>query len=840
MIFQNPQLIWLLLLIPSFVLLWRWHGVRVTLAVLLLRLAAVATLVLALANPSLGAEPPPAGPLVLLVDQSDSLGEAGKAALRAEAERLAAQTDAQSRVLFFGADIVASSITNTDQEQEPDPAGSDLATALRSAQALLPGGGRVLLLSDGLQTTGDALNEAQLAANAGIVIDVVPVTAADATEVAVTSMDTPRTLRVGEEFPVSIGVRYRPSSSRSSDNLTAQLRLWSGMQLLGEQQVTLSPGESNFSFRHRADLPGVLQLRAELVTATGDTFTANNNGGATAIVAPPPNILMVTGQPGSGDELAAALERQGMQISQIDALRLPSRISDLAAYDGIVLVDVPTAALSLDQMAGIREFVRSEGRGLVAIGGSNSFTLGAYKDTPLEDVLPVTMEPPPRPQRGNIALLLIVDRSASMTAAFGVSKFDMAKEAAQLATESLQADDRIGILGFDTDTLWVVPFQQIGVGLSLAQIQEQIANLPSGGGTDIEGALAMGLPALAQQPSEVRHAVLLTDGRSFSNNYDTYQQLVDVARSQQITLSTIAIGEDSDSALLNQLAQWGGGRYYYADTPEDIPRLTLMESEIARADPVVEGTLQANLAEAHPIMRDIAPASLPTLDGYVAVTARESADVVLRSPEGDPLLATWQYGLGRAVAWLPSIGTPWASQWPSWAGYDGFWGQVVRYTLADPDSGPIQVHLDPLPGGTRLTVEALQAGGDPLNLALVNARITLPDGTQHSFDVHQTAPGRYTQDLSLPHAGAYVVSVVLQHQGQRQQIDVGYVQPVADEYQIPRDDSQPQGIALLQAIADASSGSIVDTIDTPIDSMTQSNSTAHTTELWPWLIGLAL
>ncbi|MEI8305781.1 MAG: VWA domain-containing protein [Chloroflexales bacterium] len=837
MILRNPQMLWLLLMLPAFAMLWRWRGVRVVLLALLLRMGAVAALVLALADPSLGAEPPPVGPLVLLVDQSDSIPPAGRASLRAEADRLAAQADGHARILLFGADVVAADPAGTP-DRGADPAGSDLAGAMRAARNLLPGGGRVKLLSDGLQTSGDALAEAHRLSSAGIVIDVARVAPVDLPDAAIVAVSAPRTLRVGEEFPITIAVSYHPGPDSKAD-LPARLRLWDGDQILGDQQVALSAGENSFTFRHRADQPGMIRLRAELEIPQGDTFAANNVGGATATVIPPPHILLVTGRPGTGVDLAAALERQGVHTSQIEASRLPSLISNLAPYDGMVLIDVPAAALSLDQMASVREFVRSEGRGLVALGGRNSFTLGAYKGTPLEDVLPVKMEPPPRSQRSNIALLLIIDRSASMTAALGVSKFAMAKEAAQLATDSLQADDRIGILAFDTNPLWVVPFQQVGSGLSVAQIQAQVANLPSGGGTDIERVLAVGLPTLAQQPIDVRHAVLLTDGRSFTNNLNAYQQLVETARAHKITLSTIAIGQDSDTVLLDQLAQWGGGRYYYADKPEDIPRLTLLESEIARADPVVERPLRASLAEPHPMMRDFAPADLPVIDGYVAVSERDSADVVLRSPEGDPLLAAWQYGLGRSVAWLPGVGAPWASQWSSWPNNDRFWAQMVRYTLPDPGSGPIQARVDQQPGGARLTVDALLSGGEPLNLATVNANITLPDGTQRSFSVRQTAPGRYTQDLSLPASGAYIVSVVLQQEGQRQEREVGYVQPVPAEYLPHVGDGQ----ALLKAIAEATGGTMLQGTPAPASTAAPAQPAPVATpnlDLWPWLIGLAL
>ena len=839
MLFRTPQLLWLLLLLPLTALLWRWRGVRVPLVALALRLALLAALTVALADPLLGATPPPVGPTVVLVDQSASLTAETRATLRNRAASLAATKDGSVQVLYFGADVVSgpeTAATTSQPPRLPDPSASDLAAGLRAARELLPGGGRVVLLSDGLATNADTLAEARRAADSGLTVDVVPVTVAARPEVALSAVNAPQSLRVGEEFPIVITVQTTPPPNSAGGTVAGRLRLWDGETLLGDQAVQLTPGVLQFTFRHKAATPGLMRLHAELTTLAGDTFVENNVGGATALVNPPPQVLVVAQRADDAALVADALSRQGVKARRITPAELPSRLSDLALYDGMVLLDVPASALSLDQMAGVREFVRSEGRGLVAVGGRNSFTLGAYKGTPLEAALPVTMEPPPRPNRGNLALLLIVDRSASMTAAIGVSKFDMAKEAAILATESLKPDDRIGILAFDTSTLWVVTFRQMTDPSGLATIQQALSDLPSGGGTDIEAALAEGLPTLARQPTGVRHAVLFTDGRSFSNDNARYQRLVETARRADITLSTIAIGQDADVTLLKQLAVWGNGRYYFADRPEDLPRLTLLESEIARADPVVEGDVRANLNQPHPIMRDFAPAELPVLRGYVAVTKRPEAEVVLQSPEGDPLLAVWQYGLGRAVAWTPTAGAPWANEWTRWTGFERFWAQMVRYTLPEPDSGPLQVRVESRPGGERLVVDALLPGGDPLDLAAVNARVTLPDGTQHSFDVRQSAPGRYTQDLTLPNAGAYALSVVLVRDGAIQQRDVGYVQPVAPEYR--QTDDPAAGRALLAAVAAATKGAVLAEI-APVAPAATMPVTASVS-LWPWLLGLAL
>lgn len=838
MLFQSPQFLWLFLLLPALALLWFWRFGRVRWPALVLRLAAVSLLVLALAGPVRASLAPIGGPTVILVDQSDSLTAAGRAALRAEAAQLARTAGADTRVLLFGADVVvaeaAPAASEAEQVRLPNPNATDLAGALRVARGLLPGGGRVLLLSDGIATGDDALAEARLAAEAGVQIDVLPATPAPLPEVAIAGMSAPRLLRTGEEYPIEIAVRYRPAD-RGPERVAARLQLWEGTMLLGDEALELVPGDERFTFRNVAAEPGVARLRAVVSVAEGDTFADNNTAAATVRIAPPPRVLLVESRSGLADSLVEALARSGISADRTLAANLSPRLTDLALYDGMVLIDVPAADLSLDQMATVREFVRSEGRGLVAVGGRNSFTLGAYKDTPLAEALPVLMDPPPRPEQTDVSLLLIVDRSASMLASLGVSKFDMAKEAAILATESLQPTDRIGILAFDTDTLWVVEFQDIGDSLNLAQIQEQILRLPSGGGTNIELSLAVGLPALAQQTTGVRHAVLLTDGRSFSRTPGGYERLVEDARAQNITLSTIAIGSDADTMLLEQLADWGGGRYYFAGQPEDIPRLTLLESEIARADPTVDEPLRAQVNMAHPTIRDFAETDLPELEGYVAVTPRPGAEMVLRSPEEDPLLSAWQYGLGRAVAWLPTAGAPWAAQWLVWPEYDRFWAQIIRYTLPDPDSGPLQVRLDPIAGGARLTVDAVQPGGAPLDLAVVNARVTLPDGTTRSFDVRQTAPGAYTQELSLSDAGAYVVSVAVLRDGFLQQREVGYVQAVAPEY---RPDADPAaGQALLAAIAELSGGTAIAPAAQPADA---EQPLAANGECWPWLVGAAL
>ena len=485
-------------------------------------------------------------------------------------------------------------------------------------------------------------------------------------------------------------------------------------------------------------------------------------------------------------------------------------------------------------MATLREFVRSEGRGLVATGGRSSFTLGAYKGTPLEEALPVAMDPPPRPERPPVTLLLILDHSLSMGSALGVSKFDMAKESALLATESLRKEDRLGVLAFDDKQDWAVEFQTLGSGLSLGQIQERIGALELGGGTDICAALDLGLSALERQPGKVRHAVLMTDGQSFLNGRcGPYNVLIDRARAENITLSAIAIGQDADTELLQQLARWGAGRYHFAGQPEDIPRLTLIESQIASAEPQIEGEFRANLQAPHPLLRDFTPNQIPQLEGYVGTTIKPEAELVLKSPDDDPVLAAWQYGLGRAVAWTPSVDSPWAESWPNWPDYGKFWAQIIRYTLPEPDSGSLQArilpHADTRRCAVTIAVDSLAPSGEAIDLADTAATVTLPDGGTRRIPLRQTAPGHYAADVSLPADGPYAIEIEQRKDDLLRVARAGYVQSPSAEY-LPNDG----GAALLARISAATGGQVLSATATVTAPAPAPAGDARA--LWPWLL----
>lgn len=874
MVFFHPQMLLLLWLLPMICIIWFLRRKRLRWSVLIIRLLVVSLIILALANPTIEEHHHSPNPsLVVLVDQSDSLTPSGQAELRARAMRLVQAWEAresasegskgkndrlvpkrQALVLWFGRTISnpahpADHIPKVSHRTTSlDPSATNLAGALRGGRELIAAsGGRMVLLSDGIPTatepdmpaTHAVVHEAAQAAAVGIPIDVWPIAPLRGPELRITYLETdPKVVRVGDNYRIQVAVEYAsPSLSPATPpTTTVLLRLWEtppdgGERLFREEPISLQAGNPfSGEFSATATSRGIVLFRAALAgfAETVDTFAQNNQAYATTTVVEPPRILLVEGQEGLASKLESALWGTSVESVVAAPHALPTRLSDLQGYDGIVLLNVASHQLSYPQMSTIQEFVKSEGRGVVIAGGPDSYSLGGYQGTPLEFLLPVRLDPPPRPQRPTVALLLIIDRSASMSVPLDVSKFDMAREAAMLSTEMLQADDRIGVLVFDTGQDWIVPFQQVGYGLSLKQIQDAIAMVGLGGGTDIHGAIREGLPALAAQPASVRHAVLLTDGRSFSNDRYAYHRIVSMAREQDITLSTIAIGRDSDTELLNQLAQWGRGRYYFTESPSDIPRITIQESAIARSAPMVESDFQALADTPHAILSGFDPTNFPLLHGYVATTRRPGAETVLRTPDVDPehaspILSTWQYGLGRVIAWTSSATEPWGSSWMEWDQYAAFWDRLIRYTLAPPERGPIQVAMDPTPNGVRLTVEASKPGDRPLNFAQVEATITLPNRQTQTVSLPQTGPGRYAEHLLLPVEGVYGIDVelVTNDTGEIYQARTSYIHPIPEEYQAAWmfSRSQPdletqalesgEGLPLLERIAMMTGGTII-------------------------------
>lgn len=820
---------WALLALPPLWLLLlalAWRRRFKPFGAFLLRLVILVLVVLALSRPVFV---PPAAVAeenrgqerqILLVDQSASLGLAGQQALRAEAARLV-QESPQSVTLYFAdrAFVVNQSAPPFEGGNTSfNPDSSNLAAALATGQQLLNGQpGRLVLLSDGLANQGDTPAAVTALARQGVPVDVLLPDAktlqtwrGSQNEVSLVKLSVPATLRQGETFGVEVTIHSLTAAK-------ATLHLAQGETTLAEDVVSLEPGSNLFTFEAAAKEVGPRTFEAVVVPAEGaDGQTANNRLAAFSQVYLPPQILVVSDEAGPAGQLIRQLRQAGFAAERKSPAELPARLSELEPYDGMVLANVSARSLKLEQMIAIQEFVRSLGRGLVVTGGRDSFSVGAYQDTPLADLLPLTLEPPPREERPPVALLLIIDHSGSMLEkSEPATKLAMAKEAAIRATEILGPQDLIGVLMFDNEYQWIVPFQRVSDGAELLKIQRNIATIEGGGGTRILQALQVGLPALAAQEtaSTARLAVLLTDGKSFdgTDGLEAYDTVVDQALEAKISLSAIAIGEGADQELLSHLAERGRGRYHFAAVPDELPALTIAESDILRSNALQEGNYRPSVFAPHPILRGLLnsdpknPTELPDLTGYLAQTPKPRAEVALQVGPGDPLLTVWGYGLGRVAAWTSDLGKEWAAAWQNWPEVSRFWGQVVGYTLPAPGLGLLklttQVGLD---GVVTVTADGVSATGQTIDLARTEVVLTTPGEREIPLTLRQIAPGRYQQQVHLSDPGAYKLSATqARGDGPEETATTGFVITYPIEYGLPLEST---GTALLRQIAEATGG----------------------------------
>jgi Ca-activated chloride channel family protein len=823
LVWARPDALWLLLLVPLFALVGFWLGIRrgrLSRATLLWRLAVVILLVLGLAEP-LVASGAASGGAVFVVDRSASIdSEAADltaswfedALNAAPGLRRAAVVEFASKPVLTTPPGAARDLSTTldapaQAADELDPAFTDIAAGLGLARALPLGGGqRIVLLSDGGENIGAAIDQAAQAALEGVPIDVLELPGVSEADLRVDGISAPASAWEGEPIPVLAGVE----TGRAGP---ATIELLVDGEVKSTAEVDLSEGLSSRLFTLDDLAPGfhALQVRVqgdpEANRRADDDLLSHG-----IVVRDRPRILLIVPQGADPGIMRGILERGGTEVTVIDPTGIPARLSELGAWDGFVLDNVPATALSFDQIAGLREATRSLGRGLIVIGGTSAYGPGGYAGTPLEEALPVTVKVTDGRERQRVALLLIVDKSGSMgyDPLGGKGKIEMAKEAARLAARSLAEGDQIGLLVFNDRQEWAVPLTTLSDEASRVAVERKIAAVEPDGGTEILPALSVGLDAIRNAEADARHIVLLSDGKARTGTRESYQRLLDGALEDRTTLSTIAIGEDADTDLLNFLADEGGGRFHATVRDEDIPQLTLEEARSAGSQSVIRGAFRPIQTAPSPILAGVDPTTLPDLAGYDFAEAKPDAQVVLTSDREDPVLAKWQYGLGRVIAWTADNGADLAAPWAAWEGYDDFWAAAVGWALPDPERRPLTVSTERDGADMVLTVSAAGERGDFADFLPTFATVTSADGEAVATqELTQTAPGEYSLRLPAPVPGAYSVEV-------RQERSSGPLVETASVTVPPSPETlpSPDGPALLASIAARTGGRVL-SLDDP-------------------------
>ncbi|HEY0735512.1 MAG TPA: VWA domain-containing protein [Herpetosiphonaceae bacterium] len=750
---------------------------------------------------------------VFLVDSSDSVSPEDRT--RAEAfiqSALATMREGdKAAIVAFGENALVERAPSTEQalrrlQSVPVTTRTNIGEAINLGLALLPADTqkRLVLLSDGGENAGDIFSAVALARARNVPIEVVSLSETANDVVQVSELRAPSTVRKGQNIPLDVVVE-------SSVDTAATIRLRSSAGVIEERPVELKAGRQTIPFSVRAESDGFARYTAEIEVAN-DTRAQNNQAAALIDVQGEPRVLLVEGKAGEAANLATALQTAQMNPTIVAPETMPTNLAELGGYDAVALVNVAAGRLPASSMKLLPSYVRDLGRGLVMVGGDRAYGMGGYNRTPVEEALPVNMEVKDKQRRPDIAIVFVIDKSGSMAACHcnspdragmpegGVVKVDIAKEAVVQASALLQPDDQLGVVAFDSVPHWAVDVSKVP---SLEEITEAVAPIAPDGQTNVRGGLLAAKEALEKSDAKVKHVILLTDGWSSAGQQTG---IANELRSAGITLSTVAAGGGS-APYLEELAEAGGGRYYPVVNMEDVPQIFVEETVKTIGSYIIEQQFVPGLAGDSPILRGLTDQGWPSLYGYNGTELKDAAQLILQSPEGDPVLAQWQYGLGRAVAWTSDFKGQWGTDLVRWQQFGTFAAQMIAWTV--PRQAENELNAQTRIEGTQaiVTAEAKSQDGTALPDAQVTATLVSPDGSSQSLPLRQVGPGQFQASIPNPQTGSYLVQVNAQNQGQPigQQM-VGLVVPYSPEYR-----QQQSNVALLERIAQETGGKPLET-----------------------------
>lgn len=616
---------------------------------------------------------------------------------------------------------------------------TDAQAALRLAQNCgeVGEGKTIYLLTDANFNAGSWKEGVDAAAAAGNAVHVVMLDKAVAAEVAAAEIVIPSSPRVNEGFSADVRIVSNVATG-------AKVVVYRDGFAIAERAQEIKAGVNavsvpGLSFREKGFHTLEVVVRAER-----DTKVENNRVKAVAVVAGEMRVLYVDSDEAQQSYLTSALAVEGIQVDARPSSGVPQGLEDLLSYDAFVLSNVPADKLTLRQMQMVKTYVQDFGGGFLMLGGDQSFGLGGYFNTPIEEVLPVTMPIQKDLNRPSIAIVLVMDKSGSME---GV-KMQLAKRAAIATSEAINPRDQIGIVGFDSQSDVLLALTSAG---DKATINARVAGIEAGGGTFIYPGLEDAHNLLQGSNARKKHIILMTDGQSEGFGYPELAQLI---ANDGITISTVGIGDGADVKLLEQIAAAGGGRSYFTNDFFSIPQIFTREALRASKSMLIERLVTTALAAEDEALLEINADELPPLGGYVATSARDAAKTILVSDAGDPILAKWRSGLGRTAAFTSETKPRWAEDWIRWEGFAKFWAQLVRSVAAREalKNLSVEVGRETTAKGVRLTAEVRDAGGGFVSDRVPELMMFDENAKPRAVAVEREAPGLFS---GLVAQGAY-------------------------------------------------------------------------------------
>jgi uncharacterized membrane protein len=809
MSFAHPWAL-LLLLLPVAWFAWEWRssGRRLGLA---LKAGSFAAIALALSQPSLSVFESKVA-VAMLADTSASISPHDLQRESAFADRLdSARGRHWSRVIPFARStrdaLLSENVKNKWQLRYTSGAagrGTDLESAIRDGAASLPSGmvPRLILVSDGNENLGSAARAIWQARQLGIPVDTMALEGRPKPGLLLESVSFPGQVFSGERFPLDVTVDS-PAATEATVELSAEGKP------IGANHVQLTQGINHLRLQASVNAAGAIDLAGRIsAPSLGEARFED------AVTLRKPRALLISHDP---PESEVHLERV-LQANQYDIDRSPDGVpAKLDGYQLIVVNNWNEDSIATDRKQELEEFVKGGG-GLAWIAGEHNVynDKKGQEEDPLERTLPAKLAPPRSPE--GTAVVLIIDKSSSMEG----RKIELARLAAIGVVENLRDIDTVGVLIFDNSFQWAVTLRKAD---DRASIKRLISGITPDGGTQIAPALTEAYQKIVPSNAVYKHIVLLTDGISEEGDSMT---LTKEAVANHVTISTVGLGQDVNRAFLEKVASSAEGKSYFLNEPEGLEQILLRDVQEHTGVTAVEKNIQPKILKQAEILDGVGIESAPALHGYVRYQSRPAADVILGASQDDPLLARWQYGLGRAAVFTSDAKNRWAANWVTWPGFAKLWANIFRDLLPHAPQSETSADFDRASNELVVDYRLSRSVVDPAVIPGIFA--VGPNGFQAPLKVAKVAAGHYRGRVSIAQAqGLFRVRPV---EDSRAFPEVGFYRQ--------EDEMQEYGAneALLKQIAASTGGRFNPSPRQVFDA--GGRSIRATMELWPSLLALSI
>ncbi len=765
--------LWLLLHIPLVVLLTFFirtfkQSKQEKIVILCLRFLSTSLLIFALCVPSI-VMPSKGENVVFLADQSASAsGNEDRmfSFVKNQIDQNKKEND-QFGVLSFGEDTSVEKLLDTREELFSEWTNAveidetNLEDALYLSTELLANqeNGRIVVMSDGKETIGDSKELLPILKSRNISVDWLQMNGKVKEDVSISEMSISSFVYEGEKATIQMMV-YSTTEKR------IQVRLSLNDQEIIKKDIEVKEGENLLEFEHSISDTGLLVFKGEVI-ASHDAYGENNEMYSISRADGPPKVMLVE-NPLKPSVLKEILSNAGFIVEAFSPEQLPNSLTHYLQHQTILFDNVAATSITEKQMKLIEQSVKEFGRGFIMFGGEDSYALGGYYKTPIERLLPVDMDIKGKKEIPSLGLMIVLDRSGSMDG----GKLTLAKEAAARTVQLLREEDTLGVIAFDDRPWEIVQAEPIK---NKEEVENQIRSISPGGGTEIYSSLELAYEKLSDLELKRKHIILLTDGQSATSG--SYETLISNGKDENITISTVAIGNGADRYLLESMATWGNGRFYDVVDASVIPSILSRETVMTTRTYIEDNPFYPNVhsSEWSQLFTD----GTPRMNAYIATTPKGTASLPILSEKEDPIVASWQYGLGRTYAFTSDTTGQWSGDWPLWDNWPEFMNKLVTESLPTIQGNPysISVHKE---SGKKTTLTIKNNENNPLPIATT---VISEDGTIIPSSERILSPGTFEVEFEENlDSGLYYLNIEQSDGNAKVSHETGFSVPYSKEF----------------------------------------------------------